>query len=102
MVWQFSLSELLSKWLNLWKLYIVSDHLYNLPLQYTVQCARRDERESLIVMVGSLICFSLQNMISSLITAMCLLTDNFMSEQYPNREILPSSPVLGTHFSFLH
>ena len=38
-----------------------------------------------------IICFSWKNMISTLITAMCLLMDNFMSEQSPNTDI--------THFS---
>ena len=52
-------------------------------------------------MFSSLICFSLENMISSLITAMCLLTDNFMLEQYPNREILPSSQQSSTRDTLL-
>ena len=63
-----------------------------------MQCARR-ERERIIKMFSLLICFSLQNMISSLITAMCLLTDNFMSEQYPNREILPPLAVSAEYSS---
>ena len=57
--------------------------------QFIIECNVHVERERIIKMFSLLICFSLQNMISSLITAMCLLTDNFMSEQYPNREILP-------------